>query len=61
MPKGTETVVAVVARLADGRRVFGVLVVLDAPAPIDASARPSRRTLRGERVIEAELLERSAA
>lgn len=57
MTNGTRTVVAIAAELADGRRVVGVLAVLEAPSEtVSTSARPSRRTLRGARVIEAELV-----
>lgn len=62
MTNGTRTVVAIAAELADGRRVVGVLAVLEAPSEtVSTSARPSRRTLRGARVLEAELVGRPEA
>lgn len=63
---GTSRVYWVAARLPDGRAVVGMLVVTEPPPRepaqvIDLRSAPSRRTLRGERVIEVQRLGRRAA
>lgn len=61
---GTTRVYWVAALLPDGRAVVGMLAVLEPRPPavevVELNATPARSTLRGARVIEAEL-ERSAA